>query len=103
MQPGMAGPHHDSGMRMRVANELRHRLDTALTPVSLEIVDESAKHAGHAGARPQGETHFRVTVVAPAFQGLSRVERQRRIYAAAGDLLETDIHALAITAKAPGE
>lgn len=88
---------------MRVANELRRRLESALAPETLEIVDESAKHAGHAGARPQGETHFRVTVVAPSFRGLGRVERQRRIYDAAGDLLQTDIHALAITAKAPGE
>ena len=88
---------------MRVANELRRRLEAALEPERIGIEDQSARHAGHAGARPQGETHFRVVVVSGAFMGRSRVERQRLVYAAAGDLLRTDIHALSVVALAPGE
>ena len=88
---------------MRVANELRRRLEAALQPERIGIEDQSAQHAGHAGARPQGETHFRVVVVSGAFAGRSRVERQRLVYAAAADLLRTDIHALSVVALAPGE
>ncbi len=88
---------------MRVATELRRRLEAELSPERLEIEDQSARHAGHAGARPQGETHFRVLVVSPAFVGRGRVERQRLVYAAAADLLRTDIHALSVSALAPGE
>ncbi len=88
---------------MRVAAELRRRLEDGLTPERVEVEDQSAQHAGHAGARPGGETHFRVLVVSGAFAGRGRVERQRLVYAAAGDLLRTDIHALSVTALAPGE
>ena len=88
---------------MRVANELRRRLEAALQPERIGIEDQSAQHAGHAGARPQGETHFRVVVVSGAFAGRSRVERQRLVYAAAANLLRTDIHALSVVALAPGE
>jgi BolA family transcriptional regulator, general stress-responsive regulator len=88
---------------LRVATELRRRLEAELRPERLEIEDQSARHAGHVGARPQGETHFRVLVVSPAFAGRGRVERQRLIYSAAADLLRTDIHALSVSALAPGE
>ena len=88
---------------MRVANELRRRLEAALGPERIGIEDQSARHAGHTGARPEGETHFRVVVVSDAFAARSRVERQRLVYAAAGDLLRTDIHALSVVALAPGE
>jgi BolA protein len=86
-----------------VADAIRQRLTTALSPSHLDLVDESARHAGHAGARPQGESHFRVSIVSAEFAGKSRVERQRMVFAALGDLMQTEIHALAITAVAPGE
>jgi BolA protein len=88
---------------VRVAQELGERLRGELRPAHLDIVDFSAEHAGHAGARPQGESHFRVTVVADAFAGRSRLERQRLVMAAAGDLMRDDIHALTITALTPAE
>jgi BolA protein len=88
---------------LRVAAELRRRLEAGLAPERLEVEDQSAQHAGHGGARPAGETHFRVLVVSAAFAGRGRVERQRLVYAAAGDLLRTDIHALSVAALAPGE
>lgn len=79
------------------------RLTVALAPTRLEVVNESHLHAGHMGDDGTGETHFRVTVEAPAFAGLSRVARQRCINHALADLLATRIHALAISARAPGE
>lgn len=89
---------------MRVAEELRRRLEAGLAPERVEVEDQSAQHAGHAGARPGGETHFRVLVVSAAFAGRGRVERQRMVYAAAGDLLRPDgIHALSVAAMAPGD
>ena len=88
---------------MTVADAIRQRLTAALAPARLELVDESARHAGHAGARPQGESHFRLTIVAAAFAGRSRIERQRLVFAALGDLMQSDIHALAITALTPAE
>jgi BolA family transcriptional regulator, general stress-responsive regulator len=88
---------------MTVAAAIRQRLTAALAPARLDLVDESARHAGHAGARPQGESHFRLTIVAAAFAGRSRIERQRLVFAALGDLMQSDIHALAITALTPAE
>jgi BolA family transcriptional regulator, general stress-responsive regulator len=90
-------------MTMRVATAIRTKLEAALAPDDLEIIDESHLHAGHAGARDEGESHFRVRVVASAFDGLNRVARQRLIYKALADEMASDIHALAIDAKAPGE
>src|SRR5919106_2689047 len=87
---------------MRVANEIRARL-ARLEPQRLELVDHSARHAGHAGGRPEGESHFRLLIVAAAFGGCSRLERQRMVYGALGDLLKTDVHALSITALSPAE
>lgn len=87
-----------------VAERIRDKLTLALSPDRLEVVDDSAKHAGHAGARPGGETHFTVTVVSKAFEGLGRVERQRKVYSALEGEMEPDgVHALAISAHAPGE
>jgi BolA protein len=86
-----------------VADAIRHRLTAALAPSELDLVDESALHAGHAGARAEGESHFRLSIVSAAFAGKSRLERQRMVFAALGDLMRTDIHALAITALAPDE
>lgn len=88
---------------MRVRDAIERNINKALNPVRLEIEDESARHAGHAGARPEGETHFNVTVVADVFAGKSRVERQRMVYAALKELMETRIHALAMTTLTPAE
>ena len=88
---------------MSIAGRLRAKLEAGLAPLRVEIVDESAAHAGHAGARPGGETHFRVVVVAAAFAGLGRVERQRLVYDVLAEELAGPVHALSLTAKAPGE
>ena len=88
---------------MSVAQELGAALERDLHPVRLVIEDESARHHGHAGWREGGETHFRVTIVAECFAGRSRIDRQRMVHAAAGDLLRERIHALSISALAPGE
>ena len=79
---------------------IRERLTAALNPESLEIEDESHLHAGHAGAR-EGKGHFRVTISAAGFAGKSPLQRHRMVYEALGDMLETDIHALAIQADLP--
>jgi BolA protein len=88
-----------------VTDTIRRRLTAALQPARLDLVDESARHAGHAGARPGGESHFRLTIVADAFAGKSRIERQRLVFGALGDLMQSDVHvhALAITALTPAE
>lgn len=88
---------------MLIAHQIRDKLTAALHPEHLEIVDESHRHAGHAGARPGGETHFRVEVVAMAFQGKSRLERQRLVYALLKDEMSQQIHALSLVTRAPGE
>lgn len=77
-------------------------LQAALCPVRMELRDESHKHAGHAGAQ-DGRGHFDLMIVSEAFRGLLPLARHRRVYAALGDLMTTDIHALAIRALAPGE
>lgn len=87
---------------MSVAAEIRARL-AALEPLSLELVDESAQHAGHAGAAPGGETHWRLSIISPRFAGQPTVARHRMIYQALGPLMQHPIHALAISARAPAE
>jgi BolA protein len=87
----------------RVADRLRERLELGFSPQQLDIVDDSHRHAGHSGSRPEGESHFSITIVSPAFQGLSRVERQRRVYAALAEELAGPVHALSLKALAPGE
>ena len=79
------------------------KLEAAFSPVLLEIEDESARHAGHAGARPGGETHFNVRVVSAAFRGLSRVERQRRVYATLDKEFAAGLHALSLATLTPEE
>ena len=81
---------------------IRERLERWLAPSELQIVDESHRHAGHEGAR-DGRGHFRVRIVAAAFSGESLLARHRRVYAALGELMQTDIHALALDARAPEE
>jgi BolA family transcriptional regulator, general stress-responsive regulator len=85
-----------------VAVEIRTRLAT-LEPVALDLVDESAQHAGHAGARPGGNTHWRLTIVSGRFHGKNSVSRHRLVYEALGELMHDPIHALAITARTPEE
>jgi BolA family transcriptional regulator, general stress-responsive regulator len=87
----------------RVAETIRAKLTAALAPARLAIVDESHRHAGHAGARPEGESHFNVTIVAAAFAGQSRVARQRLVYGLLAEELRTDIHALSLTTLTPAE
>lgn len=87
----------------RVAETIRAKLTAGLQPARLDIVDESHRHAGHAGARPQGESHFKVTIVAEAFTGQSRVARQRLVYALLAGELRTDVHALSLTTLTPAE
>lgn len=87
-----------------VAREIEARLRTALAPDTLAIIDDSDKHAGHAGNHGGGESHFTVRIVAAAFAGQSRIARQRAVYAALGDLIAPDrVHALVIEARAPDE
>jgi BolA family transcriptional regulator, general stress-responsive regulator len=102
MQPAFL-PDRGRSHAMRIAHAIRDRLTGALAPARLDLVDDSARHAGHAGARPGGESHFRLTIVADAFRDRSRLDRQRMVFAALGDLMRTDIHALAITALTPAE
>jgi BolA protein len=85
-----------------VEAEMRRRL-AALEPLALELVDESAKHAGHAGAQPGGNTHWKLGVVSSKFSGLNSISRHRLVYAALGDLMHNPIHALAISARTPEE
>ncbi len=83
--------------------QIRTRIENALAPASLEVIDDSAAHAGHEGARTHGGGHYTVRVVAQGFAGKGPVERHRMVYAALGDLMQSDIHALSIKALAPGE
>jgi BolA protein len=80
---------------------IRSRLEEAFSPESLEIVDDSHRHAGHAGAQ-DGRGHFSVHIVSSRFAGTKTLERHRMIYAALGSLMQTDIHALSVTARSPG-
>jgi BolA protein len=92
--------HPDTGP---VATEMLRRLNSALSPARVELVDDSEQHRGHGGYNPAGESHFSLVIESDAFAGRSRVERQRMVYAALGDLMEERVHALSIRARAPGE
>ncbi|MFM8800462.1 MAG: BolA family protein [Tagaea sp.] len=85
------------------AERIRAKLEAGLAPASLDILDESAKHAGHAGAAPGGETHFRVRIVSAAFAGQARVARQRTVYARLAEELAERVHALALETRTPEE
>jgi len=86
-----------------VATEMLSRLNSALSPTQIELIDDSEQHRGHGGYNPEGESHFSLRIGSPAFAGKKSVERQRMIYAALGDLMEARVHALSIRANAPGE
>jgi BolA family transcriptional regulator, general stress-responsive regulator len=81
---------------------IRQRLQAAFQPQSLDVIDESHLHVGHPGAR-DGRGHFRVRIISPIFHGLPRLARHRRVYAALGELMQTDIHALTIEAISQNE
>jgi BolA family transcriptional regulator, general stress-responsive regulator len=81
---------------MAVTDEIRTRLEAAFRPTRLDVVDESEKHRGHSGWREEGESHFRVTIAAPAFGDMSRIERHRAVHEALGRDLVGRIHALAL-------
>jgi BolA protein len=83
-----------------VEKAMRERL-AALHPVALDLRDESAQHAGHAGSRPSGGSHWQLTIVSEAFRGKSTLARHRMVYEALGDLMKRDIHALRIEASEP--
>jgi BolA protein len=86
-----------------MAERMRLKLEAALSPLSLVIEDESAKHAGHSGSREGGETHFRIRIVSQSFSGLNRVQRQRKVYAAVADELVERVHALSLVTLTPDE
>ena len=94
MTPERTGP---------VATEMLRRLNSALNPSSIALTDDSEQHRGHGGYNPAGESHFTLRIESPAFAGKSRVERQRLVYAALGELMDERVHALSIRATAPGE
>ena len=86
-----------------VASEMLARLNSSLSPTRIELIDDSEQHRGHGGYNPAGESHFSLRIESPAFAGKNRVERQRMIHAALGELLHARVHALSIRASAPGE
>jgi BolA protein len=94
MTPQRTGP---------IAAEMLERLNSALSPTKLDLIDDSEQHRGHGGFNPAGESHFTLKIESPAFAGKSRVERQRMVFAALGDLMRERVHALSIRATAPGE
>jgi len=85
------------------ASEWTARLGAALNPTSLELENQSHQHVGHAGHDGSGESHFALTIASPLFAGMNRVQRQRAVYAALGELMVDKVHALSIKALAPGE
>jgi BolA protein len=84
---------------LRICDKLKREF----APSELQVIDESSKHAGHMGSRPEGETHFRVHIQAAAFEGKSRIERHRMIHQILAEELAGGVHALAITARGPQE
>ena len=86
-----------------VAAEMLRRLNSALSPTRIELTDDSEHHRGHGGYNPAGESHFSLSIESPVFAGKSRVERQRLVYAALGDLMRERVHALSIRASASRE
>ena len=88
---------------MQVAQTIKRILTDSFSPERLAVIDDSHRHAGHAGARPEGETHFTVEIVSASFAGKSRVERQRLVYGALSDLLRERVLALALKTLTPEE
>lgn len=93
----------DTNSQLSRAQRIEALLSARLAPEAFSLIDESSRHAGHAGARPGGETHYRARIVSAAFSGLNRVARQRLVYDALADEFKTGLHALALELKAPGE
>jgi BolA protein len=91
-----------TGVPATRVERIRAALQAAFAPQSLAVVDDSARHAGHAGAR-DGRGHFDVDIVSDAFAGLAPLARHRKVYAALGEMMQTDIHALSIRARTSGE
>ena len=92
-----------TGAPMRVAERIERKLTLAFQPTRLKVRDDSARHHGHAGARPGGQTHFQVEIVAAAFAGQSRVQRQRLVYQALAEELAGPVHALELKTLTPEE
>ena len=88
---------------MSVADTIRQKLTERFSPTRLVVIDESHRHAGHAGARPGGETHFAVTITSAGFVGLGRVARQRLVYEVLKAELAGGLHALSLVTRAPDE
>lgn len=88
---------------MSMSERIESKLRAALAPTRIAIIDDSERHAGHAGWRPGGGTHFRVSVVSGAFAGQSRVERQRQVYALLSEEFEAGLHALQLETLTPAE
>ena len=88
---------------MAVADQIRRKLTDALAPSRLRLSDDSHRHAGHAGARPEGETHFTVEIVSDAFAGLSRIDRHRLVHRILADELSGPVHALSLKMLTPTE
>lgn len=88
---------------MQVASAMKRKIEEALKPARLDVVDESHRHAGHAGHNPLGESHFRIEIVAEAFAGKSRVERHRMVNALLAEELAGRVHALALVTLTPDE
>ncbi len=86
-----------------VAEAMRRKLEAAFSPERLDVVDDSDKHAGHAGSHGGGESHFTIKITAEGFRGVGRLQRQRRVYAALKEELAGPVHALSVQASAPGE
>jgi BolA protein len=86
-----------------VATEMLRRLNSSLSPSRIELVDDSDQHRGHGGYNPAGESHFTLRIESAAFAGKTRVERQRLVHSALGDLLDERVHALSIMASSSGE
>jgi BolA protein len=84
-------------------DRIQRNLEAALAPIDIEIIDDSVRHAGHAGHDPRGETHFKIRIVSSAFNGLTRVARHRLVYDALAGELKERVHALNIDAKTPEE
>jgi len=105
MRPHLGKAEHCSvkGAPMSVARQIRETLVQALAPQSIEIEDQSARHAGHGGHHPDGESHFALRVVAGAFEGKSRVERHRMVHAVLDGLVGGRVHALALATLTPAE
>jgi BolA protein len=88
---------------MNIKDRIQAKLEAGLDPVRLDIEDESHLHAGHAGARAGGETHYRINVTSPRFSGMGRIARHRMVYALLADEIAQGVHALALHTQAPEE